>query len=445
MRRQWSILIIGILIPLALKGSPQGGQATVASQDGVIEALVQTALEHNPGLRAERAKIQALREVPSQSRALPDPMADVEFMNLSVRHPNLKDAFGGDISVGITQTLPYPGKRALAGKKAEDEVAAEVARLKTMESEFRGQVIGAAYRYAMVRNLLAINDQTQEVLKATAQSAAAVYSSGEGSQSDVLLAQTALTRTQAERKELEKQQEITLAKLSSLLAGPPPDGSLEGLALPEPGPICTLDDLLLALPDSSPGVLAAKADVAVTEAQVEIARKNFKPDFIVGGRYRWKDSTMGGGDYITAMAGISLPFFHRRDRYRPALQEALFQRESAKYGIDDAVNSNRYALTEAYQTALRSTRVYGLYKQGLLIQARLAFQSALAAYSVGRVDFASVLIALTNLYSYEADAVMAQGDFQESLAKIETVIGHPLASDGSPAPQASSPAQEPNP
>lgn len=427
MRRLSSILVVGILLSFGLSEWSQDAPARLTSPDSVIEVLVHTARENNPGLKAERAKILALRQVSSQARALPDPMADIEFMNLSVSHPNLKDAFRSDISVGVTQTLPFPGKRALAGKKAEDEAAAEEARLKTMESELRGEVIGAAYRFVMVRNLLAINDQTQEALKATAEGAAAVYSSGEGSQSDILLAQTALTRTQAERKDLEKQQEITLARLSSLIAGPPPEGSLSDLALPEPGPLYALDDLLKALPDTSPGVLAAKADVTVTEAQVEIARKNSKPNFIVGGRYRWKDSTMGGGDYLTAMAGISLPFFHRKDRYKPALQEALFQKESAQYGVDDAVNSNRFALAEAYQTALRSTRVYSLYKEGLLIQARVAFQSALSAYSVGKVDFASVLIALTNLYSYEADAVMAQGDFQESLAKIESVIGHPLA------------------
>jgi outer membrane protein, heavy metal efflux system len=438
MRKFAPLLALVLLIPSALPSFPSDVPPNV-----LLEALVQSALQNNPGLNAERAKLQALRQVPSQARALPDPVADIEFMNLPVSHPSLKAPFESDVSIGLTQTLPFPGKRALAGKKAEDEAAAEEARLKTMESELRGQVIAAAYRYAMVRNLLAINDQTQEALKATAESAAAVYSSGEGSQSDILLAQTALTRTKAEREDLEKQQEITRARLSSLLAGPPPEGTLTDLELPEPGPISTLDDLLKVLPDSSPGVLAAKADATVTQAQVEIARRNFKPDFIVGGRYRWKDSTMGGGDYLTAMAGISLPFFHRKDRYKPALAEALFLKESAQYGVDDAVNSNRFALAEAYQTALRSKRVYGLYKEGLLIQARVAFQSALSAYSVGKVDFASVLIALTSLYSYEADAVMAQGDFQEALAKIESVIGHPLVPldhppQGPPAPDPSS-------
>ena len=410
------------------------GQASPASPDKPIEIFVGIALRDNPGLRAERAKINALRQVPSQARALPDPVADVEFMNISLRNPSIKDTFSSDIALGVTQTLPFPGKRALAASKAEADIAAEEARLRTLESELRGEVTAAAYRFAEARDLLAINAATQEVLRTTAQSAAAVYASGQGSQSDVLLAQAALTKAEAERSDLEKQKGIVLAKISSLLAGPPDESGLDALALPEPGDVPDLSALLAEIPDTSPGVLAAKADAATSAVQVDVAKRDFKPDFIVGGRYRWKDTTMGGGDWLTAVAGVTLPFFHRRDRYQPALQEAMSRRESARYGVEEAVNSSRYALTEAYQRALRNARVFGLYRQGLLVQARLAFESALSAYTVGKVDFASVLLALTNLYSYEAEAVMAQADFQEAQARIEALIGHALPFPSSPSP-----------
>ncbi len=415
----FSLVVIGFCCSLAVLGQEP------VSPLPPIEILVRRAMKHNPGLEAQRRKILAALEVPSQAGALPDPAADLQFMMLPMDGGlNADDALTKGVSLGITQRLPYPGKLKLRKRKAERRIDVARTQLKAMESNLRGEVTGVSYHYALYRRLLEINRKTQDALEAAAKGAAGVYASGNGSQTDVLLAQAAFTKNKADRKTLNRQLEVARARLDDLLGGPTDPALLDRIAIPEPGDPPRLNSLVKDLQDTAPMVLKAQAEVAVRAEQVAIAKKDFKPDFLVGGRYRHKDMTMGGRDYLTAMVGITLPFFHRKSRYQPALREATYMRESAREQAGDVLNEARYMVTDAYQTGVQDRDVYALYKNGLLIQAKKAYESSLASYTVGEVDFTTMLRALTNYYAYESRAFMARADYQVSLARIEAVLGH---------------------
>ncbi|MEJ2368499.1 MAG: efflux RND transporter periplasmic adaptor subunit [Acidobacteriota bacterium] len=316
-----------LLFPLtAFSQGPNGGDA--------LQQLVETALKSNPGLKAQRTKVQAAEKRPSQARALPDPTASLEMMMISTDHFDASKALSNGISVGLSQRLPYPGKLKLREQKAQREVTVAQARLSAMESKITGEVKAASYQYALYQRLLSINQDTHDALSAAAQGAAGAYSAGTGTQVDVLLAQTALTKNRADRKDLEKQLRIVKSHLDDLLGGNAPVSLLKRVPLPEPSHILPLQDLLSSLPKTAPDVQIAKNLESVQETDVAIARKNFKPDFMVEGRYRHHDVSMGGGNYLTAMVGITLPFFHYKSRYRPALQQAELERQNAGYQIE---------------------------------------------------------------------------------------------------------------
>jgi len=389
--------------------------------------LVGRALRDNPGLKAQRARVAAAQELPSQMSALPDPTADLEFMNIAANGSSGSEALTRGVSVGVTQMLPFPGKRGLAAKAAESEVDVEAARLAVMERTVRSEVVGAAYRYKLARELMRINAQTADALQTTVESALARYATGEGAQSDVLSAQSQVTKVVAQSRDLESQRAIAKARLESLVAAPIEESSLEEIGLPAPSPLPALEPLLAFATDHAPEVAMARAEVGAAEARAAMAKRSFAPDFMVGGRYRFKDMTMGGQDYVTAVVGMTLPFFHYRDRYRPGLEEALYRRQSAREEADQARNTARFALAEAYQSADRDARVFTLYDQGLLLQARQAYEAALSAYRTGRTDFSALLLSVTNLYAYESDALMARADFQQRVAEMEAVLGRPLS------------------
>lgn len=425
--------------------APAPGARAQGGTTDPIRVLVERVLRDNPALKAQRAKVEAARQVAPQARALPDPTADVEFMGLSTDSPRLSEGLTRSVSVGVTQSLPYPGKRALAGEKAQLAAAAEGRRLQAMESDLRGRAVGAAYRLALAQRLLDLNLEKQKALEAAAESAAALYASGSGTQADLILAQTALTRELAEREELEREYSVALQELQRLAGGPVDGAGLSSLPLPRPEPLPPLEVVAGGLAGNAPALLAAQAEEKVLETQVEIARKNFKPDFLAGVRYRRRDMAMGGGDYVTLSFGVSLPLFHRGDRYRPALEEALFARESARFTVEDALTAARYDLAEAYAQARRDLRVEGLASEGLLIQARQAYESALAAYGAGKADFTTLLKALLDLYDFEAESWTARAGFWIATARMEAILGRPIQTQppaASPAKQAPIPSEK---
>lgn len=427
------ISCLGLSVLLTGAGLTTAAQV-LEHQSSPVDSLVQRALSNNPGLKVQRAKIAAARQVPSQMKALPDPTADLEFMNIAVNGSSGSDALTKGVTLGVTQMLPYPGKRGLAAKTAEGETAVEEARLAVMERMVRSDVTAAAYRYATANALLQINSQTLEALQTTVESALARYSSGGGDQADVLLAQSAVTKTSTERRELEKQREVARARIESLLAARVDDEALARIELPQPAPLPGLEPLLAVVDAQAPEVAVAQAEVAVADTKSEAAKRNFKPDFMVGGRYRYKDMTMGGQDYLTAMVGMTLPFFHRKNRYQPALQEALDRKQGALEQVNETRNTARYRVAEAYQNADRDAKIASLYDQGLLLQARLAYEATLSAYKTGRSGFSELLMSLTSLYMYESDEVMARGEYPQMVAEMEAVLGRPLSEASATVP-----------
>jgi len=392
-----------------------------------VAILVKEALMNNPDIAAQRSRVQAAEQRPSQAGVLPDPTADVKLMMLPVNGGlNSTDALTKGVSIGVTQHFPYPGKLKLKMEKAQREVDVARIQLKALESSLRGKVISASYQYALYVHLLDINGKIQDALKAAAKGAAAIYGSGKGSQADVLIAQTALTRSKSERITLDKQLNITRARLDDLVGSPVPIDLITGITIPEPESLPPFESLVQDLRNTAPMVLKAQAEVDVRAKQVDIAKKNFKPNFFVGGRYRHNDVTMGGHDYFTAVVGMTLPFFHRKKLYMPALQEASLMRESATREADSVLDEARFMLTDAYQTGSHDLDIYSLYKDGLLIQANKAFQSALASYTVGKSDFMTLLRSLSNYYNYQSQALMSKVDYHVSVARMEAVLGRSL-------------------
>lgn len=443
--RLFSALLAIAVLPLtaAAEAPPAPPPAAATSGDlSSLEGLVARALRDNPGLRAQRANLAAAQQRPSQARALPDPTADIEFMNLAVDGSSGSKSLTEGVSVGVTQMLPFPGKRDLAAKAAQGEVSIEEARLILMERELRAEVLEAAYRSAMVRDLLQLNDRRREALSLAASGALSRYAAGAASQSEVLSAQSAVTRAAAERHDLESQRDIVRARLENLLAGPVDAAALEELELAQPAPLPPLAPLLARAGERAPAVAVAQTEAELAERLTEAVQRSFKPDFMVGGRYRFNDMTMGGKDYVTAMFGMTLPYFHRKDRYGPALEEAVFRREGAREGTRQAENDARYALAEAYRGAARAIDLLALYDQGLLPQARQTYEASLWAYQTGRADFDALLTALTDLFGVQSEAVMARADYHEGVAAMEAILGGPLAAPPRPSDATPPHAQE---
>ncbi|MEW6734463.1 MAG: TolC family protein [Acidobacteriota bacterium] len=82
----------------------------------------------------------------------------------------------------------------------------------------------------------------------------------------------------------------------------------------------------------------------------------------------------------------------------------------------------RYRLCDAHMRALNAARLIQLHEKGIIPQATLALESAMASYQVGKVDFLTLLTALKRALNYETRYWELLSDYQKALAEMETYV-----------------------
>jgi outer membrane protein TolC len=75
-----------------------------------------------------------------------------------------------------------------------------------------------------------------------------------------------------------------------------------------------------------------------------------------------------------------------------------------------------------------------LYDQAILPQAELARDSAQSSYSVGNVDFLTVITNYTAIYSYQLDYRRQRADYEIAIARIEGLTGDLNTLSPAPSP-----------
>lgn len=404
-----------------------------------LDILVRNALEHNPGLAAIRQDFLAAQSAVMPAGALPDPYLDAELTMISVPSPRLSDALSRGSSIGISQTLPFPGKRRLRKGAAEAAAATSALEWEARRARLAGDVTEAALSHALVRRLVELNGDKRSALEAAVRGATSLYAAGRSSQMEVLLAQAALTESSMGRLDLERRLAVAEARLADLSGGALDREALSRVDLPPPEPLPPLDSLLTTALQKAPEARLARSQYETRGLQVGVVEAEARPDFSLSLRYRFDDPAMGGGDFVTLMAGVSLPIFHRRDRYGPLRQEALARREGARLLAQEIENRLRYEITEAWQSAERGASAAALTEAGLVPQARQAYESAAAGYAAGRVDFPTLQRVLSALYEARALAWAARADHHSALARIASIAG------GAPSEVGGTPAEAPEP
>jgi outer membrane protein TolC len=105
------------------------------------------------------------------------------------------------------------------------------------------------------------------------------------------------------------------------------------------------------------------------------------------------------------------------------IAEAAAALESGRRMRDNTLSTAIAQTTSEYLAATTSRRLADLYADSVLPQARLALESSLASYQVGRIDFLSVLTNFITVLSYELNYEEQSARAAQALARLEPLTG----------------------
>ena len=390
-----------------------------------LPELVREALEHNPGVQMAARTLEAKRARVPQAAALPDPMLMYGVVNEGQPVPfqTLGERDFSEAYVGLSQELPFPGKRGLRRDAAQEEAEAAAAAYEAARRRVAAEVAETYYDLYVAHAGLEVVEQSATLLEQLVKAANARLSVGQTSQQDVLDAELEISQLEERRSQLVARRVVLEARLASLLArgGVEPLGRPAAI-VPSAAP-ASLEELLHRAEEESPALREKGRMVTQGERLVDLAKRDRKPDFAVNFTYH----NRGGLDPMYSFGGtLTIPNLHGRQKH--AVEEAVAGLGGARSAVDEARAEVRYQVSEAYQMASTAERLLRLYDEGILRQARLSLDSAMAQYRVGKVEFLTLITSWRRLLDYDLS-------YQEQLAAREKALAR-LAVHVGPTPAA---------
>jgi outer membrane protein TolC len=387
------------------------------------KALVDQVLERNPDLAGLAHRIAASRARVPQAGALPDPVVSYGVNNQGLPLPFVSLGRGdfSEVYVGVTQDVPYAGKRALRERVAREDVAVAEFSRDSMQRRIVASVKSMYVELYGLQESADIIDHHRRTLEQIERMAAVRLAVGSTSQQDVLDAEVELSKIEERLSVLARRAVSAQAQLRSVVRLDPEwrIGRLTALDAVELPPLDTLRRLAL---EQSPDVLGPQQEVTRADVALQLARRELKPD--LGANFTYHNRGVLP-PYWSFGGTLRLPFYADR-KQRQAIVEASETLESARGTVEARRLAMVYQVEDAYAMATTAQRLLRLYDQGILKQARFAIESALTNYQVGKIDFLTTLTSWTRLRDYEVtyyDQVVA---YQQALAQLEALTGQEL-------------------
>jgi outer membrane protein TolC len=423
MKFWYTILIAMLLFPSMSK--PVSAEEVQPAEN--LPQLIEAAISNNPELKASDARWQMFENRIAQARSLDDPMLMLGIQNGVVRAPfNFsKDPMTQKV-IGISQQLPFWGKRALKGEVAAKEAESYKWTVAERKLELRRMVKESWYQIYFIDKSLLIVDKNIRILDDFITLAETKYSVGQGVQQDVFKAQVERSKMFDMRITLEQQRKSQQANLNALLYRPTdtpvgriPDAEIEPLSL-------TAEQLRNTAYENRPLLKGYQALIEKGNAGLKLAKKEYYPDFNVSLEYMQRDPAMklDGLDMYALGLTFNLPV--QRARRHAAVAESGSEIRMAGEELNSVKNGINSGVSDLLAQLERRRKLAELYKTGIIPQAEQSLESATISYRVNKVDFLTLLDSQVTLFNYEREYYDSIADYQMKRAQLEALVGMDL-------------------
>jgi outer membrane protein TolC len=394
-----------------------------AAQRLDLNVLIQEALAHNPEIRAAEQRYRAAQARPSQAGSLPDPMLEGAYHNEPITPFTLGRTDFSFLRFGASQEVPFPGKLSLRADIATREAEREGQMLRVTTLSVTARLKTAYDDLAFTHRALEILQRNKDFLLDLQKSAEARYQVGQGIQQDVVKAQVEVSLLTGRLLQLEQKREGLRATINGLLNRSP----LAPLGPPTPLQksqfMATVEELQALAVEHSPELKGAELMIARNELGLSLARREYYPDLVFKADYMNKAARLPEWE---VGIGVKVPlYFWRKQRYGVLeAAEGVGEARNTRQNVLQTVLARLKELSVQARTAEQLTT---LYQTAIVPQSRLSLESASAGYSVGKVDFLTLLNNVLVLREAELSYEEQLTEFEKSLAQLEELVGIPLA------------------
>lgn len=396
---------------------------TIFGQDhqSPLDEIIARVIKESPSLSALKARYKAAYLLIRAQESLPEPVVDLGYREEGLPWSIMRGQ--SMIESKFTQLIPFPGK--LNAKKeiayADAQIAEGMAREWIQRTIMEVRVIYAKIYY--IDRSLEYLKVADELLTLAKGAVDARYSTGKLDQEAIVKVQMERLKIKEREVMLKTEREQQIAGLRKLLDQP--DFTLE--------PIKELPPISLSEEDLTEDALQYSCILIVARNRLQAAKKNLdamkletKPNFMVSGGI---GTTFSPAPVFLIGFGVELPLWtkYKQNSWISSAMEEVRAREAEVRAVTANVRAELQKRMADYNQA---KYLYQLYKDGLVLQGKVAFNSALASYIAGTGDFSTVIEDL-QLYidsmlmqlKAETDLFISWASIQEMVTPIPPITG----------------------
>ena len=395
----------------------------VSNQALTLEDVERIALSSNPEMEVAARRVAIAESRVPQAGALDDPSAMYRAWGVPLSEPWNYNAAQNMFS--ISQTMPWPGKRALRTSVADSSVAIAKAQWRQTRLEIQVRVRKAFDDLVLAQNEMRIHDQHVGIARQAIEAARIQYSVGRVPQQDILKAQVALTRLAEHMIRFDQDAELARARMNTLM-GRDPSAPLRAAATEVPlEKLPVLAELESQTLTTRPDLVELREEAERSRRTRTLARQAYLPDMTFSGGYMLMPSGSAFRNNYMAEASINLPWLnHRKHDSEIAEAGAMVSEQDAE--LSAARNSAFGQIEEALVHAVAAQKLARVYHDELRPQAEATLQSSVIAYENNKTGFLDLLDSQMTVVDVDLAWLQAISDFEKSLADLQLATGVPI-------------------
>ena len=396
------------------------GDAAEAVAPLELQPLIEEALKNNHDVWVSEAKWKASTARVKQSGSLPDPMVMIGYQNEGWSSYSYGKEQGAQWIYGVSQMFPFPGKRGLKEKMAEQDAETAGAMHRAAQLGTTARVKELYYDLFQTYKDLDLVRERTSLFDKIEEAALARYATGMGPQQEVLMAQTEKYMLLEREAMLEQKQRSLEAMLIAVLGR----DSHVPLGRPVEPPATTFtagpDDLVRQALESSPEIRSREKMFSSSQAGLHIAEKEFYPDVTLAGTVLKRSGDFK--DMWALTATFNIPLYYK-SRQSEGLAEARSMQSAAVHdlaGIKAMISSN---ILDNFSMIRSADKLMDLYRSGLIPKTKQDFELSLSGYRTGKVEEITVVNRLKALLEFETSYWAQFVTREKAIARIEALTG----------------------
>lgn len=427
------LLFATALMVVGLPGEPLRAQP--ASSDTTVfrlKTLLDEVRANNPSLEAARLEAGARATRGRQVRALPNPSASVTYQP----YPVLTARGYQRSQWRLQQSIPFPGKRSLQGEIADLGVEVSTHEANALAESVMLRAKEAFYKLYRTQEQMRLVRDFEDRLENFEEVAATRYEVGTGPQQAVLKTQLEKNKLRRRLMDLSETRRTAALALAELQNRPSADALATGkVQLERPRVPATAAEAKAIALDRRPEMTALEARIERAGAEVNLARKQFWPDFTLALNYfdigaGGPSPAMTGRDAIALNVGLQIPLW--RGKLQAGLQEARLRREQAEAHREDLQTAIQTQVEDLLNQIETEQRTLTLYEETLIPQAESALESTFSAYTTGQTDFLDLLDSERTLFDLQMSREETIQRYLNAAAALERALGTTLSDVNAP-------------